>query len=110
MAQLPARTANYGAYDAIGLHAIGLNLSSPEAIGTEMESEIFKLCTAAKKQRILSFIWDVPSGELIKVARAMGANLLSSPLVGAPTWQAGSVTRLSMDSIYPDYMSAPNHH
>jgi len=110
MAQLPARTANYGAYDAIGLYAIGLNLSSPDAAGTEMESEIFKLCNAARKQRILSFILDVPSGELIKVARAMGANLLSSPLIGAPAGQPGFVARLSMETIYPDYMSASSRH
>ena len=100
MAQLPARTANYGAYDGIGLYAIGLNLSSPDSVGTEMESEVFKLCVAAKRQRILSFLFDVPAGELIKIARAMGTNILSSPLIGSPMEDPGFVRRLSMECIY----------
>jgi hypothetical protein len=101
MAQLPARTANYGAYGGIGLYAIGLNLSSPEALGTEMESEIFKLSMAAKRQRIFSYILDIPAAELVRLARAMGANFLSSPLIGAPTEAPGVIKRLSFDSICP---------
>jgi hypothetical protein len=72
-----------------------------------MESEIFKLCVAAKRQRIASFVLDVSGAEFIKIARALGANLLSGPLIGAPAEEPGLVTRLSMERICPAINGPP---
>jgi len=84
VAQLPARIANYGAYLGAGLQAIGLSLLAGGVSGTEMDSEIFKLCAAAKRQHIMCFVFDIPSEELLQAACQRGVNFLSSPLIGVP--------------------------
>jgi hypothetical protein len=99
VAQLPARIANYGAYQGIGLHAIGLSLSSATAAGTEMGSEIFKLNLAAKRQGIVSFVLDVPTEELLRTSRELGVNLLSSTLIGGSQNTPGPVRRLFLRDI-----------
>jgi hypothetical protein len=99
MVQLPARTANYRAYDGIGLYGIGLCLSAADATDTEMGSEIFNLCIAAKKQNIVSYILDLPNNALIGQVCGFGANLMSSSVIGDPTEQPGSIKRLSLADI-----------
>jgi hypothetical protein len=84
VAQLPARIANYGAYLGAGLQAIGLSLLAGGVSGTEMESEIFKLRTTARRQHIMSFVFDIPNEELLQAAHQQGVNFLSSSLIGLP--------------------------
>jgi hypothetical protein len=98
IAQLPAQIANYGAYIGVGLQAIGLSLSAATG-GVEMGSEIFKLGVAARKQHIMSFVLDVPNHELLRSARDLGINLISSPLIGLPSDAPASVKRLSITDI-----------
>lgn len=98
MAQLPARIPNYGAYLDAGLHAIGLSCSANTA-GGEMISEIFKLGVAARRQRILSFVLDIPNDEALQSARECGIALLSGPLIGAAAPRPGSVRRLTAEDI-----------
>jgi hypothetical protein len=90
--QLPARIANYGAYQGAGLFAIGLSLSGIG--GGEMDNEIFKLCVAAKRQGLRSFALDVPNEELLRAAHAHGINILSSPLIGAAQDKPAPIRRL----------------
>jgi hypothetical protein len=97
MAQLPARTANYGAYLGAGLHAIGLSFAA--STGEEMLSETFKLGIAAERQHVMSFLLDVPNEELLLSARDRGITLLSSPLIGGAAAQPGPVKRLTLDVI-----------
>ena len=99
MAQLPARIPNYGAYLDAGLHAIGLSCSA-NAGGGEMISEIFKLSVAARRQRILSFVLDIPNDETLQSARKCGIGLLSGPLIGAAAERPGSVRRLTVEDIH----------
>ncbi len=94
VAQLPARIANYSAYLGAGLQAIGLSLLAGGVSGTEMESEMFKLCAAAKRQHIMSFVFDIPSEELLQAARQLGVNFLSSPLIGLPLETPAPARRL----------------
>jgi hypothetical protein len=94
VALLPAGTANYGAYAGAGLYAIGLSFAGGEVGGMELGSELFKLCLAAKKQRIMSFALDVPGDDLLQAARAEGVNLLSSPLIGSPQDMPAAISRL----------------
>jgi len=99
MAQLPARIPNYGAYLDAGLHAIGLSCSANPA-GGEMISEIFKLSVAARRQRILSFVLDIPNDETLHSARECGIALLSGPRIGAAAPRPGSVRRLTAEDIH----------
>ncbi len=93
-AQLPARIPSYGAYQGAGLYAIGLSLA-PSAVGTtEMESEAFKLCAAAKRLHIRSFVLDVPNIETLRMVHALGVNVLSSPLLGQALDAPAPIRRL----------------
>jgi hypothetical protein len=99
VAHLPARIANYGAYLGVGLQAIGLSLSARGAGGTDMESEIFKLCAAARRQNIMCFVFDVPGEEVLQSARALGVNLFSGSLIGAPLEAPAPARRLRARDI-----------
>lgn len=94
VAQLPARIANYGAYLGAGLQAIGLSLLAGGAGSTEMESEIFKLTAAARRQHIMCFVFDIPNEDLLEAARDLGVHMLSSPLIGLPLEAPAPVRRL----------------
>jgi hypothetical protein len=96
-AQFPLGTNSYSAYLGTGLQAIGLSVaSSPPA---EMANEIMRFSQAMKKQQIMTFVLDVPRGELLQGARALGIRLLSGPLIGSPLEDPAPVRRLSADDI-----------
>jgi hypothetical protein len=98
-AQLPARIHSYGAYQGAGLYAIGLSLA-PSAFGTaEMGSEAFKLCTAAKRLHIRSFILDIPNLEILRTVYALGVNNVSGPLLGRPLDAPAPIRRLPARDI-----------
>jgi hypothetical protein len=99
VAQLPARIASYGAYLGAGLQAIGVSLLASGVSGTEMESELFKLCATARRQHIMSFVFDIPSEELLQAARELGVNLLSGPLIGPPVEIPAAARRLAAKDI-----------
>jgi len=99
MAQLPARTANYRAYQGTGLSGIGLSLSSKTVRGAEMLSEIFKLGVAAKNQDIHGYVLDVPDQETLMAARDHGVTLMTSPLVGTIAQAPRPAQRLSAGEL-----------
>jgi hypothetical protein len=96
-AQLPIRAANDSAYLGAGLQAIGVSVAGCAA--AEMGKEIMRLSHAAKKQQLMTFVLDVPSGEVLQAARALGIHLLSSPLIGSPVSDPAPIRRLSARSI-----------
>ncbi|HEX4301587.1 MAG TPA: hypothetical protein VHZ78_02250 [Rhizomicrobium sp.] len=96
---LPARISSYAAYQSAGLNAIGVSLVAGGAGTTDMSSEIFKLCIAAKRLHILSFVLDAVTQDAIRVARDQGANLISSPLIGSAAASPLSVRRLSARDV-----------
>jgi hypothetical protein len=104
--QLPARIPNCGAYLGAGLHAIGLSLREVETGGGEMSSEIFKLCVAAKRQRVRSYALDVPNLELLRSAYAQGINLMSSPLIGVAQDLPAPLRRLSASDLLKEPKAA----
>ncbi len=73
--QLPARISSYGAYQGVGLQAIGLSLVADGAGSTEMNSEVFKLCAAARRLHVLSFVWDATTDNAVCWAREQGRQL-----------------------------------
>lgn len=107
VAQLPARTANYGSYLSAGLHGIGLSLSAENTWETEMLSEVFKLAVAAGKQQIMSFVLDVPNANMLLAARSHGATFISGPMIGPVAQLPGQVRLLAAGNIAPrDIVSA----
>ncbi|HEY4941696.1 MAG TPA: hypothetical protein VII56_09710 [Rhizomicrobium sp.] len=103
-ALLPARTSNHGDYQSAGLHAIGVSLAAGGASLTAMDYEVAKVCAAAKRLHILSFVLDAPTPDAIRAARDHGANLISSPIVGGAVASPRSVQRL----LARDFLPAPS--
>jgi hypothetical protein len=106
MTQLPVRIPNSGAYLGAGLHAIGLSLRGGGTGGSEMSSEIFKLCVAAKRQGVRSFALDVPNLELLRTAYDQGINLMSSPLIGPGQDLPAPIRRLSACGLLKNLKTA----
>ncbi len=94
---LPARISSYAAYQSAGLNAIGLSLAAGGA--TDMNSEMFKLCVAAKRLHILSFVLDAVTQDAVRAARDHGANLISGAPVGGPLASPLSVRRLLVRDV-----------
>ena len=65
----------------------------------DLDSELFKLGVAAQRQRIKSFVFDVPHLGLLRSSRSLGINLLSSPLVGEALGAPTRVRRLLMQDM-----------
>jgi hypothetical protein len=82
-----------------GLQAIGLSFSACGVGSTDMGSELFKLSVAAKRQRIQSFVFDVPNYDLLRASRELGINHISGPLVGETLGAPIPVRRLLMQDI-----------
>ena len=97
--QLPARISSYGTYQSAGLQLIGLSLTANGAAATEMDSEVFKLCTAAKRLQVTSFVWDALTKGAVMRAREQGANFISGPPVGDPTEEPAPIKRLSLADV-----------
>ena len=98
-AQLPARIPSYGAYQGAGLYAIGLSLAPSTFGSAEMGSEAFKLCAAAKRLHIRSFVLDVPNLETLRTVHGLGVNIVSSPLLGRPLDAPAPIRRLLAQDI-----------
>jgi EAL domain-containing protein (putative c-di-GMP-specific phosphodiesterase class I) len=97
--QLPARVASYGTYQSAGLAAIGLSLTANGAGSTDTSSEVRKLCAAAKRLHVMSFVWDVVADESACWAREQGVNFVSGPVIGPPVDEPSSVRRLTAAEI-----------
>jgi hypothetical protein len=100
-AVLPPRTSNFGDYQSAGVHAIGISLAAMGAGAGEMENEVYKLCLAAKRLHMLSFVLDALTSDAVRLARGHGANLISSPLVGSAVASPSAVKRLLARDVMP---------
>ncbi len=103
-AQVPQRTTNYSAYLGAGLQAIGLSVAG--SVPVEMGNDMARLYLAVKKQQILTFVLDVPRGEWLQAARAVGIHLLSSPLIGSCIQDPAPVRRLGANSLAEELVPA----
>ena len=93
---MPARISSHGIYQGAGLKAIGLSLTANGAAATEMNSEVFKLATAAKRLHILSFVSDAGTEDAVSWARSQGVNYISGPIIGLPLDEPVCVHRLTI--------------
>jgi hypothetical protein len=97
--QLPARVVSYGDYHSAGLAAIGLSLIPGGAGSAGMEEDVLKLCTAAKRFHVMSFVWDAITAETACWARDQGVNFISGPVIGPPVNEPSAVRRLTAADI-----------
>ena len=96
-ALLPAQSLNHSAYLGAGLQAIGLSLAGLAA--ANVSSEICRLSMAVRKQKMTSFLLNVPHEQTLQNARALGINLMSSQLIGPVMDDPRPIRRLRALSI-----------
>lgn len=96
---LPAHIPSYAAYQGAGLNAIGISFSQGMSISADVFSESFKLAAAASRQRIRSFVADVPNVEALLSLVSLKVNMISGPVIGFPVAEPGPVCRLSLQEI-----------
>jgi hypothetical protein len=97
--QFSAHIPGYSAYQGAGLHAIGLSLA-PGHVGIgEADDEVFKLCVAAKRLHVRTFVLDVPSLQTLRTVHGLGVHALSSPAIGPPLNAPAPIRRLSAQDI-----------
>ena len=97
VAQVPPRTASYGAYMGVGLHGIGISAAAGST--KEALADLAALAAATKRQRMVSFCLDVASDEVFAAARANGVGLVSGAMIGAPQPAPLAVHRLGLAEI-----------
>jgi hypothetical protein len=87
MSEVPISCRSFGAYEDIGLQAIGLNLERAKLAPREMSDEIAKLTTAAKRLSLSAFLGGVADAGTLQSAR-QGIHFMTgaaiAPVVSAP--------------------------
>jgi EAL domain-containing protein (putative c-di-GMP-specific phosphodiesterase class I) len=101
---LQTQVPQLGTYQGAGLCAIGQSFASTDSDAAEaahkgFEAGVRALTTAAKKLHLHSCVLDVASVAAARYARDVGANVLSGPIIGAPTTMPSPIRRLSMQDI-----------
>jgi hypothetical protein len=98
-AHLPARIPSYGAYQNIGLHAIGLSLEHCGTKTSEIEAELSTVCAAAQRMHARSFALDIPNLDTLLMARDMKVSMVSGSLIGEPADQPAPISRLPLSQL-----------
>jgi hypothetical protein len=97
-AQVTSRTYDFGAFQSVGLQAIGLSLVSPTGVVTGRE-EVEKLAAAAHKMRLSSFVCGAQSLDQIEFACSRGIDLVCGTAIGTPVREPAGMYRLDLAGI-----------
>jgi len=97
LADAPLGMQSFAHYQNAGLNALGLVVSAQIPVGA-MQDEILKLCVAAKRLGVLTFLTELGSRELAAFARESGISLLSGPLFGERE-KPQAMSRLSWEEL-----------
>jgi len=95
LAKVSARLSTYSiaAYQGIGLKAVGIGLNSvPES---EQMREIDRLAAETKRLKLMAFLDDVSSLDILRYALERGINWLSGPAISSTVDDPGPMKRLS---------------
>jgi len=93
MSEVPISCRSFGAYEDIGLQAIGLNLERAKLAPREMSDEIAKLTTAAKRLSLSAFLGGVADAGTLQSAR-QGIHFMTGPAIAPVVSAPRPMTRL----------------
>ncbi len=97
-AQVTVGTHDFGAFQSVGLQAIGLSLLSPAGILTARD-EVERLAVAAQKMRVSSFVCGVASLDQVEFAFSRGIDFISGKAIGTPMREPPGMYRLDLGGI-----------
>jgi hypothetical protein len=97
-AQVPAGTLDYGAFQSVGLQAIGLSLLSPARVVTARD-EVEKLASAAHRMRLSSFVVGADTLDQVEFAHSLGIDFICGQPVGTTIHEPRGMYRLDFPNI-----------
>jgi len=102
LAKIPAKqyAQSVADYQGIGLKAIGIGLGSVP--NGERLREIDRLAADTKRLKLIAFLDDVGSIEIVRYAVERGINWLSGPVIAAAVDEPGPLKRLPMAQLAGD--------
>jgi hypothetical protein len=98
MATVATGSRSYSGYQAIGLQAMGLEID-PSTLDLRVEADLARLALAAKAAKLGTFLYGIPSADMLMLGRDTGIRWLSGPAVAAPVLKPQPMTRLTWDDL-----------
>jgi len=95
--QVPRLNPSLSTYEGTGLQALGLKLPSPP--NANIDKEIERLCAAAKRFGMSTFLEDIPTAGMVQFALTAGVQWMSGPAIAGPVTEPCGITRLFTESL-----------
>jgi len=95
VAQVPLRCQSYAAYQGIGLLGLGLNLEQAKLSTKELADDVNKLCAAAKRLALYSFLSGVSDTAALRVARKASVHFMTGSAIAPPLAAPNGMARLT---------------
>jgi hypothetical protein len=105
MATVAPGSRAYGAYQGIGLQAIGLEIAQP-SLDLRLEADITRLALAARAAKLGTFLDGVSSADMLALGRDAGIRWFSGPAVAATAAKPQPMMRLTWDALAAERMAA----
>lgn len=99
MAEVPFCFRDYFNYQGIGLQAIGLNFERQRLSDKEINDEVMRLATAAKRLSLPTFLSGVARQATLRTARQAGVQFMSGSAIAPFLPEPGPMTRLHWDEV-----------
>jgi hypothetical protein len=98
MATVAPGSRSYGAYQGIGLQAMGLDL--PEGShAAQIEGDIARLALAAKAMKLGTFVNGIASNDVLTIARDTGIRWMSGPAILPPVSTPHGMMRFTPEDL-----------
>src|SRR5215467_4217763 len=95
VAQVPLHCQSYAAYQGIGLLGLGLNLEQAKLSTKELTDDVNKLCAAAKRLALYSFLSGVSDIAALRVARKASVHFMTGSAIAPPLAAPNGMARLT---------------
>jgi len=99
LAQVPIGSRSYAAYEGIGLQAVGINVRRTKLATNEINDEIVKLCTSAKRIALTTFLNGVSDLPTLRAARDARVHFMTGRMIAPFLLEPGPMRRLSWREV-----------
>ncbi|HEY4115236.1 MAG TPA: hypothetical protein VGM17_14370 [Rhizomicrobium sp.] len=98
MATVAPGSRSYGAYQGIGLQAIGLDLAEGVS-AAQVEGDIARLALAGKAMKLGTFVNAIGSDDVLAIARDTGIRWMSGPAILPPASRPHGMMRFTPEDL-----------
>jgi EAL domain-containing protein (putative c-di-GMP-specific phosphodiesterase class I) len=97
ISQIAIGSRNYAAYQGIGLQAVGIGIRRAKLSPREIDAEIVRLCTSARRIGLSTFLNGVSTPEILRSAKEGGVQFLTGRAIAPYASSPGPMRRLTWD-------------